>query len=53
MADTILNGTPLRASGEMTYHVHEVLNAMLEGGTTGAFWDISSVCQRPEPLVER
>lgn len=53
MADTILNGTALRASGEMAYHVHEVLNAMLEGGTTGAFGDISSVCQRPEPLVER
>ena len=52
MADTILNGTPLRASGEMAYHVHEVLNAMLEGGTAGAFRDISSVCQRPEPLVE-
>lgn len=52
MADTILNGTPLRASGEMACHVHEVLAVMLEGGTAGAFRDISSVCQRPEPLVE-
>ncbi len=52
LADTIRNGTPLRPSAEMAYHVHEVLNAMLEGGTSGAFMDISSSCERPEPLSE-
>lgn len=50
LADTILNGTPLRPSAEMAYHVHEVLNAMLEGGASGAFRDIRSSCSRPEPL---
>ena len=50
LADTILNGTPLRPSAEMAYHVHEVLNAMLEGGASGAFRDIRSSCGRPEPL---
>ena len=50
LADTILNGTPLRPSAEMAYHVHEVLNAMLEGGATGEFTDIRSSCVRPEPL---
>ena len=50
LADTILNGTPLRPSEEMAYHVHEVLNAMLEGGTSGGFTDIRSSCVRPEPL---
>ena len=50
LADTILNGTPLRPSAEMAYHVHEVLNAMLEGGTSGGFTDIRSSCVRPEPL---
>lgn len=50
LADTILNGTPLRPSAAMAYHVHEVLNAMLEGGTSGKFTDIRSSCVRPEPL---
>ena len=50
LADTILNGTPLRPSAEMAYHVHEVLNAMLEGDTSGKFTDIRSSCVRPEPL---
>ena len=48
LADTILNGTPLRPSGEMAYHVHEILNAMLAGGGLGAFTDIRSYCERPE-----
>ena len=38
LADTLLNGTPLRPSAEMAYHVHEVLNAMLEGGVTGGIY---------------
>lgn len=50
LADTILNGTPLRPSAEMAYHVHEVLNAMLEGDTSGRFTHIRSSCGRPEPL---
>lgn len=40
-------GTPLRPSAEMAYHVHELLNAMLEGGTSGTFMDIRSSCERP------
>ncbi|MCC2255771.1 Gfo/Idh/MocA family oxidoreductase [Ruminococcus sp. CLA-AA-H200] len=48
LADTILNGTALRPSAEMAYHVHEILNAMLQGGTDGAFTEIRSSCKRPE-----
>ena len=51
LADTILNGTPLRPSAERAYHVHEVLSAMLRGGTSGAFTDIRSSCTRPEPFI--
>ena len=50
LADTILNGTPLRPSAEMAYHVHEVLDAMLKGEESGAFTDITSSCERPEPF---
>lgn len=50
LADTILNGTPLRPSAERAYHVHEVLDAMLKGGESGAFTDIRSSCERPEPF---
>ncbi|MBP3204148.1 MAG: hypothetical protein J6M66_01850 [Lachnospiraceae bacterium] len=42
MAETILHGTPYRATAELACHVHEVLTAMLDGGEEGAFKDIFS-----------
>ena len=49
MAETILHGTPYRATAELACHVHEVLTAMLAGGEEGAFKDIfSDACKRDE-----
>ena len=50
MAEAIAEGRPNRASREMAYHVLEVLSALLSGGKDGAFADISSSCERPEPM---
>ncbi|EFO32104.1 oxidoreductase domain-containing protein [Roseibium sp. TrichSKD4] len=41
-----------RASGEMAYHVYEVMDAMLKSPEAGRFVDIASRCARPEPLSE-
>ena len=49
MAETILHGTPYRATAELVCHVHEVLTAMLAGGEEGAFKDIfSDACKGDE-----
>ena len=50
LADAVLNDRPVRPSKEMAYHVHEVLTAILQGGEKGAFVDIQSSFERPEPL---
>lgn len=50
MADAILSGRKNRASKEMACHVLEVLTAILRGGGSGAFIDILSSCDAPEPM---
>lgn len=48
--DSFINGKRPRASKEMAYHVFEVLDALLKGGEQGQFMDISSTCERPDPM---
>ncbi len=50
MAEAIREGRPNRASKEMAYHVLEVLSVLLAGGKDGAFGEIVSTCDRPEPM---
>ena len=50
MAAAISEGRACRPSKEMAFHVQEVLKGILDGGKTGAFVDISSTCNLPEPL---
>ncbi len=50
LVNAIKDGTKPRASKELAFHVFEVLNAILKGGEKGAFFDIESTCERPEPL---
>ena len=49
LAGAIREGRPCRASGEMAYHVMEILTAILESGADGALREIRSTCQRPAP----
>lgn len=52
MAYAIAEGRPTRASGDLAYHVYEVMEAMLTSSADRSFVDISSRCSRPAPLPE-
>jgi hypothetical protein len=50
MARAIQTGRPHRASGELAYHVLDVMQSILDAATEGRRQDIESVCERPAPL---
>ncbi|HEV2122099.1 MAG TPA: Gfo/Idh/MocA family oxidoreductase, partial [Chloroflexota bacterium] len=52
MAAAIRNGRPHRASGEMAFHVVDIINAIHESSAEGRHVDIQSTCQRPAPLPQ-
>lgn len=43
---------PHRASGEMAYHVLELMHAFLTSSDQGKHIDVVSNCEQPEPLVK-
>ena len=43
-------GRPHRATGELSLHVLEVMHGLLESGESGAFYDMSTSCERPAAL---
>jgi len=47
MADAIETGRPHRASGELAYHVLEVMERLLEAGRTRTALEVESTCERP------
>ncbi|GAB0113171.1 Gfo/Idh/MocA family protein [Acidisoma sp. C75] len=51
MAQAIRAGRPHRASGELAYHVLEVMEAIGRSSEDGAFITIESRPQRPEPMA--
>ncbi|MFG1697283.1 Gfo/Idh/MocA family protein [Nonomuraea sp. NPDC049309] len=52
MARSIRAGVPHRASGELTYHVLELMSAITESGERSEFRDIDSAPEAPAPLPE-
>lgn len=52
MARSLRAGTPHRASGELTYHVLELMAAITESGERAEFRDIGSAPDAPEPLPD-
>lgn len=50
MAASIVAGRPHRASGEMAYHVLEIMDSMLEASESGRRITLESTCDRPAPL---
>ena len=50
MAYALLSGRPHRCSGELAYHVLDVMLAFNEASDTGAHVEIGSSCERPAPL---
>ena len=50
MAQAILSGRPQRASGELAYHVLDVMQAVVESSDAGQHIALASACGRPAPL---
>ncbi|HUX75014.1 MAG TPA: Gfo/Idh/MocA family oxidoreductase [Anaerolineae bacterium] len=50
MAHALAYGRPHRASGELAYHVLDVMHAFEEASKTGGHVEIESHCPRPAPL---
>jgi predicted dehydrogenase len=51
MGFAIANDRPHRASGELGYHVLDVMSAIIESSDQGRVVETESTCDRPEPLA--
>lgn len=52
MIYAIKNQRPHRASGEVAYHVLEIMEAIIKSGEQGEYLAINSTCPTPSPLPE-
>jgi predicted dehydrogenase len=50
MADAMRTGRPHRASGELAFHVLDIMQAIHEASDQGRHIDLTSTCQRPAML---
>lgn len=50
MAHALRSGRPHRASGELAYHVLDVMEALQEASVLGKHIEVESTCVRPTPL---
>jgi predicted dehydrogenase len=50
MAEAITEGRPHRASGELAGHILEVMHGIHEASASGAYYQLTSNCARPDPL---
>jgi predicted dehydrogenase len=50
MAYALRSGRPQRASGEMAYHVLDLMHGLLDAAREGRHIEIASSCERPAPL---
>ncbi len=53
MAYAIRTGRAQRASGEMAYHVLDLMHAVYEASDSGRHVELASTCERPTPLPSR
>ncbi len=51
MAYAIKTGRPHRASGELAYHVLDIMQSILASSEQGQHIELSSTCNRPAPLM--
>jgi len=50
MAEAIGEGRPHRASGELAYHVLELMHGFHDASASGSYYSVKSKCSRPLPL---
>ena len=51
MAEAISEGRPQRASGELAFHVLELMHGFHDASDSGNYYAVKSTCSRPEPMV--
>ncbi|MCL2243321.1 MAG: Gfo/Idh/MocA family oxidoreductase [Treponema sp.] len=52
MADAISTGRSHRASGELAYHVLEVMHGFHDASASGTYYNVKSSCRQPEPMIQ-
>ncbi|HMN27571.1 MAG TPA: hypothetical protein PKE45_05390, partial [Caldilineaceae bacterium] len=50
MAIAMRTGRPHRASGDLTYHVLDIMQAFCDSWAQGKHIELTSTCTRPDPL---
>jgi hypothetical protein len=50
MAEAIVEGRPHRASGDLAFHVLEIMQGLHDASASGTYYPLKSTCSRPEPL---
>ncbi len=50
MAYALRSGRPHRASGELAYHVLDIMHAFHDASDAGRHINLESTCARPQPL---
>jgi predicted dehydrogenase len=50
MASAIAENRPHRASGELASHVLELMHGFHDASASGSYYNVESVCTRPEAL---
>jgi hypothetical protein len=51
MAEAIVEGRPHRASGELAYHVLEVMHGIHDASASGTYYHVQHLCSQPEPMA--
>lgn len=52
LASAVAHGRPSRASGELAFHVLDIMDAIHEAAAEGRHVRLTSTCARPAPLAE-
>ena len=50
MANALRSGRPHRASGELAYHILDIMHAVHDASAEGRHIELKSTCERPAPL---
>jgi predicted dehydrogenase len=50
MAQAMRSGRPHRASGELAYHILDIMHAVHDASREGRHIELSSTCERPAPM---
>ncbi len=51
LAYAVRNRRPVRASGDLAFHVYEVMDAILRAPSEGRYQTVASRASRPDPLI--